>query len=49
MRRDTPLWEAAGFLGMSVEALQGNYRHHPRLYAWRGQCHYIQVTAGFDG
>jgi hypothetical protein len=25
MQRGIPLWEAAGFLGMSVEALQDNY------------------------
>jgi hypothetical protein len=37
MQRGVPLWEAAGFPDMSVEALQDNYgHHHPRLYAWRG-------------
>jgi hypothetical protein len=37
MQRGVPLWEAAGFLGMSVGALQDNDGHHPpRLYAWRG-------------
>jgi integrase len=28
MQRGAPLWEAAGFLGMSVEVLQENYGHH---------------------
>jgi len=28
MQRGAPLWEAAGFLGMSVEVLQDNYGHH---------------------
>lgn len=28
MQRGVPLWEAAGFLGMSVEVLQDNYGHH---------------------
>jgi integrase len=28
MQRGAPLWEAAGFLGMSVEILQENYGHH---------------------
>jgi hypothetical protein len=36
MQRGVPLWEAAGFPDMSVEALQDNDGHHPRLYAWRG-------------
>jgi hypothetical protein len=36
MQRGVPLWEAAGLIGMSVEVLQDNYGHHPRLYAWRG-------------
>jgi integrase len=28
MQRGVPLWEAAGFLGMSVEVLEDNYGHH---------------------
>lgn len=28
MQRGAPLWEAAGFLGMSVEVLQEHYGHH---------------------
>jgi integrase len=28
MQRAAPLWEAAGFLGMSVEVLEKNYGHH---------------------
>jgi hypothetical protein len=26
--RSVPVWEAAGFLGMSAEVLLGTYRHH---------------------
>ncbi len=28
MQRAAPLWEAAGFLGMSVDVLEKNYGHH---------------------
>jgi integrase len=28
MQRGVPIWEAAGFLGMSPEVLQGTYGHH---------------------
>ena len=28
MQRGAPLWEAAGFLGMSVEVLLDTYGHH---------------------
>jgi superfamily I DNA/RNA helicase len=28
MQRGVPVWEAAGFLGMSAEVLLGTYRHH---------------------
>ncbi|HEY3794350.1 MAG TPA: hypothetical protein VGM09_21200 [Bradyrhizobium sp.] len=28
MLRGVPIWEAAGFLGMSPEVLQDTYRHH---------------------
>lgn len=28
MQRDVPIWEAAGFLGMSPEVLQDTYGHH---------------------
>jgi integrase len=28
MQRAAPLWEAAGFPGMSVEVLEKNYGHH---------------------
>ncbi|RYH29820.1 MAG: hypothetical protein EON54_22240 [Alcaligenaceae bacterium] len=28
MQRGVPLWEAAGFLGMSPEVLQNHYGHH---------------------
>jgi hypothetical protein len=28
MQRGAPVWEAAGFLGMSIEVLQENYGHH---------------------
>ena len=28
MQRGVPMWEAAGFLGMSVEVLLGTYGHH---------------------
>jgi integrase len=28
MQRDVPVWEAAGFLGMSAEVLLGTYGHH---------------------
>jgi integrase len=28
MQRGVPMWEAAGFLGMSVEVLLGTYSHH---------------------
>ena len=28
MQRGVPIWEAAGFLGMSPEVLQDTYGHH---------------------
>ena len=28
MQRGVPIWEAAGFLGMSAEVLQETYGHH---------------------
>jgi integrase len=28
MQRSVPVWEAAGFLGMSAEVLLGTYGHH---------------------
>ena len=28
MQRGVPIWEAAGFLGMSAEVLQDTYGHH---------------------
>ena len=28
MQRGVPVWEAAGFLGMSAEVLLGTYSHH---------------------
>ena len=28
MQRGVPMWEAAGFLGMSAEILQDTYGHH---------------------
>jgi hypothetical protein len=28
MQRGVPVWEAAGFLGMSAEMLLGTYGHH---------------------
>jgi hypothetical protein len=28
MQRGVPIWEAAGFLGMSSEVLQDTYGHH---------------------
>jgi hypothetical protein len=28
MQRGVPMWEAAGFLGMSAEVLLGTYGHH---------------------
>jgi integrase len=28
MQRGVPIWEAAGFLGMSAETLQNHYGHH---------------------
>jgi hypothetical protein len=28
MQRGAPIWEAAGFLGMSAEVLQETYGHH---------------------
>jgi integrase len=44
MQRGVPLWEAAGFLGMSAEVLLGTLRPpSPRLPARRGKCHHIQA------
>lgn len=28
MQRGVPIWQAAGFLGMSPKVLQGTYGHH---------------------
>ncbi len=28
MQRGTPIWDAAGFLGMTVETLERVYGHH---------------------
>jgi hypothetical protein len=32
MQRGVPKWEAAGFLGMSVETLEAVYGHHSPDY-----------------
>ena len=32
MQRGMDLWQAAGFLGMSVETLERNYGHHQPTY-----------------
>ena len=32
MQRGVDLWQAAGFLGMSVETLERNYGHHHPTY-----------------
>lgn len=32
MQRGVDLWQAAGFLGMSVETLERNYGHHHPNY-----------------
>jgi integrase len=34
MQRRVPIWEAAGFLGMSPEVLQETYGHHHPDYLW---------------
>jgi hypothetical protein len=36
MQAGTDLWEAAGWLGMTVEQLEQNYGHHHRLSRGRG-------------
>jgi hypothetical protein len=28
MENDVPVWEAAGYLGMTTEMLESNYGHH---------------------
>jgi hypothetical protein len=35
MQRRVPIWEAAGFLGMSAEVLQETYGHHHLDYLQR--------------
>jgi integrase len=40
MQRGTPIWEAAGYLGMSVKVLEEVYGHHHPLYM-RGAAHAI--------
>jgi hypothetical protein len=41
MQRGVPIWEAAGFLGMSLEVLQDTYGHH--------HPHYLQGAAAAIG
>ena len=49
MQRGVPMWEAAGFPGMSAEALLGTYGHrHPDFLHGAAKCHCIQAP-GFGG
>jgi integrase len=49
MSRGVPIWEAAGFLGMSTEVLQNHDGHHRPDFARRGPSHYFEGNQGFCG
>jgi integrase len=50
MQRGVPIWEAAGFLGMSPEVLQDTYgHHHPRPPARSGSSNRPEGPVRFGG
>jgi hypothetical protein len=50
MQRGVPIWEAAGFLGISPEVLQDTYGHHHPDYSTGGRSsHWSKGSLCFSG
>jgi hypothetical protein len=50
MQRGVPIWDTAGFLGISPEVLQDTYgHHHPRSFTGRCSCNRPEKPVRFGG